>query len=204
MPYRRTARTDERLAASRERILLAAQELIAGGGYRAATIAAVAARAGLATGSVYRHFRSKAELFAEVFRRVSQGEVDACAAAAQASAGKAGERVAAGARSFSERAMRAPRLAWALLAEPVDPAVEAERLVFRRAFRDTFAQLIAAGVQAGELPPQDAALSAALLVGALGEALVGPLAGEAEPAVDELCHFCIRAITNREYAHAEP
>ena len=39
-------------------------------------------RAGVATGSVYRHFPSKAELFAEVFRRAAQREVDAVAGAA--------------------------------------------------------------------------------------------------------------------------
>jgi AcrR family transcriptional regulator len=36
----------------------------------------VARRAGVATGSVYRHFPSKADLFAEVFRRAAQREVD--------------------------------------------------------------------------------------------------------------------------------
>jgi hypothetical protein len=34
---------------------------------------------------------------------------------------------------FAERALRNRRLAWALLAEPVDPLVDAERLAFREA-----------------------------------------------------------------------
>ena len=46
------------------------------------------------------------------------------------------ERIAAGVETFARRALRGRRLAWALLAEPVDPAVEAERLVFRRSYRD--------------------------------------------------------------------
>ena len=41
--------------------------------------------------------------------------------------------------TFARRALRGPRLACALLAEPVDPAIEAERLAFRRAYRDVFA-----------------------------------------------------------------
>ncbi|MGH2917924.1 MAG: helix-turn-helix domain-containing protein, partial [Solirubrobacteraceae bacterium] len=67
---------------ARDRLVRAAQELIARGGYREASVAAVGRRAGVATGSVYRHFPSKEELFAEVFRAASQREVDAVAAAA--------------------------------------------------------------------------------------------------------------------------
>ncbi len=63
--------------------------------------------------------------------------------------------------------------------EPVDPVVDALRLQFRVAFRDIAAGAIDAGVAAGELPAQDAAVVAAALVGAIGEALAGPLGGRA-------------------------
>ena len=72
-----TERTAARSAATRRRIVAAARGLIAEGGYAAAQVAAVAERAGVATGTVYRHFPSKADLFAEVFREASQHEVDA-------------------------------------------------------------------------------------------------------------------------------
>jgi AcrR family transcriptional regulator len=190
MAYRATERTEARRARTRELIVAAAHELIAAGGYRAASIAAVAARAGVATGTVYRHFPSKAELFSEVFRRASQREVDAVGAAA-ATGG-----VAAGVETFARRALRGRRLAWALLAEPVDPAVEVERLAYRRAFRDAFA---------GALPDHvaDRELVAAALVGAIGEALVGPLS-PAEPSRDEdalvaaLVAFALRATSDQE------
>src|SRR4051794_39676259 len=133
MPYRPTERTEARRAEAREKIVRAAHELIAHGGYREAQVSAVAAKAGVATGSVYRHFPGKAELFAEVFRRASQREVDA-AVAAGSGPGPATERLAAAVETFARRALRGRRLAWALLAEPVDPAVEAERLTFRRAY----------------------------------------------------------------------
>jgi AcrR family transcriptional regulator len=197
--YRRTPRTEARIAQARERIVTAAHELIAAGGYRQATVAAVAARAGVATGSVYRHFPSKASLFAEVFRRASQREVDATVAAARGAAGGAGDRVAAAVETFARRALRGRRLAWALLAEPVDPAVEAERLRFRRSYRDGFAEILAEGVAHGELEPQDVELTAAALVGALGEALVGPLAPVArvrdtDALVASLIDFATNAI----------
>ena len=155
MAYRPTERTEARSAATRRRIVAAARELIAEGGYAAAQVAAVAERAGVATGTVYRHFPSKADLFAEVFREASQHEVDAVAAAAGDGGRSAAERIAAAVETFARRALRGRRLAWALIAEPVDPAVEAERLVFRRAYRDAFAAVIADGVERGELPAQD-------------------------------------------------
>src|SRR6266542_4739279 len=147
MPYRPTERTEARRAQTRERIVRAAHDLIAHGGYREAQVAAVAARAGVATGTVYRLFPSKAELFAEVFRRASQREVDATRAAADAAGGPAQHRIAAAAEAFARRALRGRRLAWALLAEPVDPAVEAERLEFRHSYRDLMAEVIRDGIE---------------------------------------------------------
>jgi AcrR family transcriptional regulator len=204
MPYRPTDRTEARRAATRERIVRAAHALIARGGYREAQVAAVAAGAGVATGSVYRHFPSKAELFAEVFRRASQREVDATRAAAQAAGGPASQRLAAAVETFARRALRGRRLAWALLAEPVDPAVEVERLAFRRAYAAGFADVLRDGVAAGELAPQNVELTAAALVGALGEALVGPLSPvadetDADALVADLVTFCLRSVTEETH-----
>lgn len=198
MAYRETPKTEARRAASRAQIVAAARGLIARGGYGEATVAAVAERAGVAVGTVYRHFPSKSELFAEVFREASQHEVDAMGVAL-AGPGLAAERIAAGVEIFAERALRGRRLAWALLAEPIDPGVEAERLAFRRAYRDQLATVLREGITAGELPPQDPQATAAALVGAIGEALVGPLSptaagGDAGPAINSLTDFCTRAI----------
>jgi AcrR family transcriptional regulator len=200
MPYRPTERTEARRHQTRERIVDAAHELIAVGGYREAQVAAVAERAGAATGTFYRHFPSKSELFAEVFRRASQREVDATRAAGEAAGARAVDRLAAAVAAFARRALRGRRLAWALLAEPVDPAVEAERLVYRRAYAAVFEEILRAGLDAGELPPQNVELTAAALVGALGEALVGPLspvAGEVDPdaLVADLVAFSMRSVT---------
>src|ERR671933_1189802 len=208
MPYRPTERTEARRAAAREAIVAAARELIARGGYREAQVAAVAARAGVATGTVYRHFPSKAELFAEVFRHVSAREVDATRAAAAAAGGPATARLAAAIEAFARRAVRARRQAYALLAEPVDPAVEAERLRFRRAHAEHFAAIVEAGIEAAELPPQNAQLAGAALVGPLAEALVGPLspvapAADPDALVADLVAFCLRSVTDRQDVHVD-
>jgi AcrR family transcriptional regulator len=199
MAYRTTERTEARRAEIRSRITTAARELIAEGGYVAAQVAAVAERAGVAVGTVYRHFPSKSDLNASVFREASQHEVDAMAEAIHATNGPAPERVAAGIEVFARRALRGKRLAWALLAEPVDPAVEAERLQFRHSYRDLMAEVISEGIEAGELPAQDVDATAAALIGAIGETMIGPLSptsngGDPEALIASLIDFCIRAI----------
>src|SRR6266550_6297885 len=112
MPYRPTERTEARKAETRERIVSAALDQLAEGGYASASVQAVAARAGVATGTVYRHFPSKADLFAEVFRQASQREVDALAAAAAGAEGGAAARIAAAVENFARRALSGRRLAW--------------------------------------------------------------------------------------------
>ena len=71
MPYRPTERTQARKPATREAIVAAALDQVAEGGYASAGVQPVAAAAGVAVGTVYRHFPSKAELFAEVFRQAA-------------------------------------------------------------------------------------------------------------------------------------
>jgi AcrR family transcriptional regulator len=202
MPYRPTERTRAHAAAVRERIVAAALDQLAEGGYASAAVVRVAERAGVATGTVYRHFPSKGDLFAEVFRRASQREVDVLAAVA---AGPAAERLAAMVEAFVRRALAAPVRAYALIAEPVDPAVEAERLVFRRAYADLFAAALRDGVERGELRPLDADLTATAIVGALAEALVGPLARrqtDPDALVAGLQSFVLSAVRAEEPARA--
>ncbi|MHC0428928.1 TetR family transcriptional regulator [Streptomyces sp. O3] len=195
MPYRRTPAVQARLDAQRVLVLDAAVELLAERGYAGCTMSAVAERAGLATGSLYRHFPGKSALAVELFQTVVSREV---AAVSEAAHGRDDlvHAIVAAVETFAGRALKAPRLAYALLAEPADAAVDAERLVFRRAFRDVFAERVAAGVARGVLPPQDASLTAAALVGAVAEALIGPLSDPAAgpDTVSALVTFTIRAL----------
>jgi AcrR family transcriptional regulator len=197
VPYRRTPAIQARLDQQRADLVTAATELLAEQGYAACSVAGVARRAGVAAGTVYRHFASKAELVAEVFRGVVTREVAAVQSAVDAEDSVEG-RVAAVVQTFAGRALKSPRLAYALLTEPVDPMVDELRLEFRVAFRDIAAAAIADGVRRGDLPPQNADVVAAALVGAIGEALAGPLAAGADPSdfdtVPTLITFAHRAI----------
>ncbi|MER5613830.1 TetR/AcrR family transcriptional regulator [Streptomyces sp. NPDC002215] len=198
MVYRPTARTEATRLAHRERLLDAARELLAEGGYSAAGVSALARRAGVATGSVYNHFASKQELLAAVFRHVAGHELGAVREAVQAQRG-ATDQLRALVEVFSHRALRSPRTAWALLAEPVDPLVEEERLTYRRGYHTLAETVIVAGISAGELPQQNAQLSAAAMIGAVGEALLGPLSPvgsrtDPGPVVESITALCLRAV----------
>jgi AcrR family transcriptional regulator len=190
-------------APTRERLLRAARAVIEEGGYGAATVAAIADRAGVASGTLYRHFSSKEELFVELFRAVCDREVEAMRESAEAMpAGSTHvDRLETVLATFAARALRRPRLAWALIAEPVDPLVDAERLAYRARYSALTADALRAGIEAGELPSQDVELTAAALVGGCGEALVGPLSPLAdtrkpsdEAVVDALRTFVRRAV----------
>jgi AcrR family transcriptional regulator len=202
VPYRPTQKTEARKLAARERIVLAALEQVAEGGYASARVQVVAARAGVAVGSVYRHFPSKAALFAEVFTRAAQRELDVVSEVTAPDGRSARRRCAAGVEAFCRRALAGPVLAYAQIAEPVDPAVESERLRLRRGYRDVFATVLEDGARSGELEPHDSQTVAAALVGALGEALVGPLSRREErheALVDTLVDFCLNALpANRD------
>jgi AcrR family transcriptional regulator len=189
---------------TRARLLQSAQDLIEGGGYGAASVAAIAERAGVAAGTLYRHFPSKAELFVQVFRLVCAHEERAMLAAAEALPRGAGavERLEAVLGTFAARALQNRRLAWALIAEPVDSVVDAERLAYRARYAELIGEIVASGIAAGELPDQDARFTAAALVGGCGEALAGPLSPlaegpQSEEIVAALRMFVCRAVGAR-------
>ena len=64
-----------------QRLLAAAEELFGERSYRRTTVAEICARAGIATGSFYAHYASKAEIFAAVVRQINSDLRRAMAAA---------------------------------------------------------------------------------------------------------------------------
>lgn len=201
MAYRPTEKTLARKAAVRDGLLAAALARVASDGFNGLTIAGVAQHAGMATGAVYKHFESKAHLCAEVFCLATEREV-AMVREAATGAGDPAHRLRNAIAVFAERALRGRRLAYALIAEPVDTLVDVERLRFRHAYAEIFQQLVEDGIRCSDFALQDAELSAAALVGVISEALVGPLSWQREgqapqsPAVlvAAIQAFCLRAV----------
>ncbi len=200
MPYRRTEAVVRRLAEREQSILDAAAAIAAESGMSALQIATVAARARIATGTVYRYFPSKTALVAALVARLTDAERTAMQAAGDAAPGPL-SALAACIVCFAARALQARKLAWALSGEPVDAEIEAVRLDLRRALAGEFARRIQAAVDGGHLPDQDVRRAAAAVVGVLVEGLIGPLApapgedaGARRAAVQDVTLICLRAL----------
>ena len=202
MPYRPTALTRKNAEDKRDGLLRAARAVVAAGGFKAATVAAIAARCQASVGSVYSYFYGRDCLLAEVFRSAASHEIEVTRAAVAAAGEQATARLDALISTFTARALHGRRLAWALLFEPVSPVVEAERLIYRRSYTDLGERIILDGLAGGEFLPQDPRLAASAVMGAVSEALVGwirpeslePSPDEQTGALDGIRMFCFRAL----------
>ena len=188
----------ERLADNRLRILKATRGLIAQGGFHQASMTAVASSAGLSTGALYRYFPSKVDLFVEVLNSAVDHEVVILQAIVDGE-GDVAARLCACVRSFARRALEGPYLAYAFIAEPIEPEVDAARLLCRERFGEVFKQLLREGIAAGVLPQQSVDIGAACIVGAFTEALVRPVAPQSarspgDPLIEGIVEFCARAV----------
>jgi TetR/AcrR family fatty acid metabolism transcriptional regulator len=101
--------TEERLADRREQLLDAAQALFAGCGFEATSISAIARRAGVSDGLLYRYFDDKRALLAAVLERYVEATI------------RRAEIAAAGASDFTSKLQRLIAAQLAAFAE--DPAI---------------------------------------------------------------------------------
>lgn len=182
-------------------ILKAARELVARNGFRDVQMSAIAEAAGIAIGTLYRYFPAKTDLMIEVVALTAQREVDVVAGIAM-NEGSAADRLGTAAWTFANRALRGRRMAHALVAEPVEPEVEAARLKYHRALAKVFMTIIEQGVRAGEFPAQSERASADCIVGCLFEGLVSPLVADTvpdDPSLTEhavaIISFCLRGVS---------
>ena len=199
MAYRETAQIKARKSATRAKLFDSARELLLSGGFASVQIEPVARRSGVATGTVYSYFDSRAALCRELFVHYTQREVENLRGQFSTS-GSAVQRLERGLQSFIDRALIRPTLAYALIAEPVDPIVERERLRYREQYAQFYMQLIREGIAEGTIPDQHVSISAHALVGTIAESLIKPAhAGVAASELPELktaiVQFCLRAIT---------
>jgi len=144
-PVSRPERSEPRPPA--EQLLWAAEELFAERGYRQTTVAQICARAGIATGSFYAHFRSKAEIFAALVRRIN---ADLRFVMREAMEGAGGQRELERAcfHAFSEMLSGRPR---------IDRIVRESEFVAPAQFREYYERLArhyARGVRQAQLAGQ--------------------------------------------------
>lgn len=200
MPYRPTEKTRQHKAAKYNALLDIALQIVAKDGFKALTVSNFVRQAGIATGSIYSYFGSKSKLCADVFKLATEREVQQVYDASfPKHALPCKERLINAVAIFCDRAILSGQLAYALIAEPVGPLVEAERLKYRKAYADIFEKLIDEGIQNNEFPQQISSISAAAVVGMLAEVFITPLAQDKSidpnaltSAIQELC---VRAVT---------
>jgi len=178
MAYQRTPYVESKRAEARQRLVQAAVALIERGGWREVQMSAVAAEAGLSTGAVYLHFPSKTDLLAEVYRTQAGTELHVLTLIAGQPV-PAADRLRAGINAFAQRALKNPRLAYAIALEPTDIDVEEVRLQFHREFGVQFRRILDSGVAAGEFTIADTRVAAACIFGGIVESLMGPLGATA-------------------------
>jgi AcrR family transcriptional regulator len=159
----------------REEVLAAAAECFMRRGYEATSMDDVAEALGATKGRVYHHFRSKPELFFEVYRRAMAILVNGAADAEQGG-GTAAERLARVSRVHVLSMMETQTFQRSLTLGAdlyrfgnagVHKAVLEELMDLRRSYEDVFRRLFAEGNDDGSLGPLDPSLAMRTVLGAL-------------------------------------
>lgn len=141
--------------ATRQRLLRAALELYTTVGFRATTTPAIAARAGVAEGTIYRHFSGKEHLLNEVFRAAQRWG----AGVVRETEGEqpAPRRLRQIAQRLLETAARDAPLTRMLLRRRDEQHLDERSREAEREFRGALQQVVAAGKSEGKVrqgPPE--------------------------------------------------
>jgi AcrR family transcriptional regulator len=128
--------------ATRQRLLRAALELYTTVGFRATTTPAIAARAGVAEGTIYRHFSGKEHLLNEVFRGAQRwGATVVREAAGEGAPGRLHQI----ARTLFDTAARDAALTRMLLRHRDEQHLDEKSREAEREFRDALQHVVAGG-----------------------------------------------------------
>jgi AcrR family transcriptional regulator len=128
--------------ATRQRLLRAALELYTTVGFRATTTPAIAARAGVAEGTIYRHFSGKEHLLNEVFRGAQRWGATLVRETEGDGAPNRLQRIA---RTLFETAARDAALTRMLLRRRDEQHLDEKSREAEREFRDALQHVVAGG-----------------------------------------------------------
>jgi AcrR family transcriptional regulator len=135
--------------ATRQRLLRAALDLYTTIGFRATTTPAIAARAGVAEGTIYRHFSGKEHLLNEVYRNAQRWGAGLIKETAPNGQHTAPERLAGIARRLLDAASRDPSLTRMLLRSRDEQHLDERSREAAREFRQALRQVVAGGESQG-------------------------------------------------------
>lgn len=149
---------------TRRLLIASAIEVFSTRGVAGTSLPEIAAAAGVTIGTVYNHFRSKAELVSAVAVEIAE-TIRARSAPGRAQLKTSTEQMAAGCRRYLGLAETTPR--WALLildVASIDPA-------FRKTITGFVATELRKGMRSGEFTADDAAAALDLVIGATMEGM---------------------------------
>ena len=196
----------ERMEQNREAILQSARELIAQGGIKDAQIQAIAERAGVSSGLVYRYFDNKSQVLIEVLSEAIQHEVKILNHIAESELSSK-QKLDKAVTTFVKRAMNSPQLAYSLMFEPVDAELEHERFRIKQLIKQSIKEILAAGKINGEFGFEDLNTAALCVVGAMTFVVIEPLNPSRNVMFDQnykdyfvkqIAEFCVNAVQVQE------
>ncbi|MDH0825000.1 TetR/AcrR family transcriptional regulator [Acinetobacter johnsonii] len=202
MSYKRSSLMQKRMEQNREAILQSARELIAQGGIKDAQIQAIAERAGVSSGLVYRYFDNKSQVLIEVLSEAIQHEVKILNHIAESELSSK-QKLDKAVTTFVKRAMNSPQLAYSLMFEPVDAELEHERFRSKQLIKQSIKEILAAGKINGEFGFEDLNTAALCVVGAMTFVVIEPLNPSRNVMFDQnykdyfvkqIAEFCVNAV----------
>jgi AcrR family transcriptional regulator len=138
---------------TRQRLVRAALELFTAQGYHATTTPQLARRAGIAEGTIYRHFRGKQQLLNELHRGAARWATGLVGEAEAASAGAVRTRLAALGDALVQGAGREPDVVRLFFFQDHGALLDDTSRAAGRAFRTALERLIAQGKADGSVRP---------------------------------------------------
>jgi TetR/AcrR family transcriptional regulator, repressor of fatR-cypB operon len=164
--------------ATRERLLHAALDLYTTAGFVRTTTPMLAERAGIAEGTIYRHFSSKEALLNEAWRHAYRAAIELLRALEADRVRKAPERLALLGRQLVDAAAGNPPLLRMLFATEPERFLDEPSRALRRDFLDGLVQLVAMGKSDGLVRPGPAELWASVWLTLVGHAVAVVASGE--------------------------
>ncbi|MGH7657311.1 MAG: TetR/AcrR family transcriptional regulator [Gemmatimonadales bacterium] len=153
--------------ATRQRLIRAALELYTEAGFRGTTTPMLAQRAGVAEGTIYRHFTSKEHLLNEAYRGVQRWGSRLVREAEEHRGDTPSERLARVAHQLFEAAERDPAVLRMLFYTSQDPFLDERSRDAGREFRGAIQQIVAMGKSDGLVRAGPADLWSSLWLGLL-------------------------------------
>ena len=168
---------------TRQRLIRTALELFTTTGYHDTTTAQIAKKAGIAEGTIYRHFASKQQLVNELYRAAQRWATKiAQEAGHESDETSAKAQLNAVAHGLMDGAARDPAIVRLGLLDPLGAVLDDESRRTEREFRSAIERVIAEGKAQGAVRAGAVEIWSGVWLAAISHALQKIVAGDWKPA----------------------